>query len=34
MGGYAWGVPRKRAMIGWESSHGHLGESAHAEAVG
>lgn len=36
LGGYAWGTLRKRAMIGWESSHedrqGPLGSAARARA--
>ncbi len=34
MGGYAWGTPRKRAMIGWESSLGHREAESRAEAAG
>ncbi len=34
LGGYAWGLPRKRAMIGWEASRGYLAEAPHAQAVG
>ena len=33
MGGYAWGVPRKRAMIAWESGLGSDGATARAKAV-
>ena len=34
LGGYAWGVPRKRAIIGWEASRGYLADAPQAEAVG
>ncbi len=34
LGGYAWGLPRKRAMIGWESSLGYRGEARQVQAAG
>lgn len=34
LGGYAWGTPRKRALLGWESSIASSSRPVHAEAVG